>query len=108
MISIINGMFMSVAVPFEPYESSFLKLCNFVSAIVQYPRCFCPWTFFQNIEINMLPSAPFISYLYSEVVYFTDEFQLRQLIDLVVFGAVEYTQASCMLVFFFKIYFQKH
>ena len=24
----------------------FLKLCNFVSAIVQLLRCFCPWTFF--------------------------------------------------------------
>ena len=28
-------------------------------AISHLPRCFCPWTFFQNIGFNMVPSEPF-------------------------------------------------
>ena len=27
------------------------------------PGCFCPWTFFQNIGFNMVPSDPFMSHL---------------------------------------------
>ena len=31
------------------------------STIPHLPRCFCPWTFFQNIGFNMVPSDPFMS-----------------------------------------------
>ena len=29
----------------------------------QLPGCFCPWTSFQNIRFNMVPSDPFMSHL---------------------------------------------
>ena len=33
------------------------------STIPHLPVCFCPWTFFQNIGFNMVPSDPFMSHL---------------------------------------------
>ena len=33
------------------------------------PRCFYPWTFFQNIGFNMVPSDPFISHLATQLGY---------------------------------------
>ena len=39
------------------------------SAIPHLPRCFCPWTFFQNIGFNMVPSDPFMSYLATQLGY---------------------------------------
>ena len=38
-----------------------------VDAQLLLPKCFCPLTFFQNIMLNMLTSASFISILYSEL-----------------------------------------
>ena len=31
--------------------------------------CFCPWTFFQNIGFNMVPSDPFMSHLATQLGY---------------------------------------
>ena len=33
------------------------------------PACFCPWTFFQNIGFNMVPSDPFMSHLATLLIY---------------------------------------
>ena len=39
------------------------------------PGCFCPWTFFQNIGFNMVPSDPFMLHLASQLGYSAGEFQ---------------------------------
>ena len=33
------------------------------------PRMFCPWTFFENIGFNMVPSDPFMSHLATQLGY---------------------------------------
>ena len=57
--------------------------------IPHLPGCFCPWTFFQNIGFNMVPSDPFMSHLTAQLGYSAGEFQALQLIVLVVFGLVD-------------------
>ena len=44
------------------------------------PGCFCPWTFFQNIGFNMVPSNPFRSHLATQLGYSAREFQALQLV----------------------------
>ena len=48
-----------------------------------------PWTFFQNIGINMVPSDPCMSHLATQLGYSAGEFQALQLSVLVVFGVVD-------------------
>ena len=38
------------------------------SAISHVPGCFCPWTSFQNISFNMVPSDPFMSHLATQLI----------------------------------------
>ena len=59
------------------------------STIPHLPRCFCPWTFFENIGFNMVPSDPFMSHLATQVGYSAREFQALQLIVLATFGVVD-------------------
>ena len=59
------------------------------SAISHLPGCFCPWTFFQNMGFNMVPSDPFMSHLATQLGYSAGEFQALQLIVLVAFGVVD-------------------
>ena len=59
------------------------------STIPHLPGCFCPWTFFQNIGFNMLPSDPFMSHLATQLGYSAGEFQALQLIVLATFGVVD-------------------
>ena len=58
------------------------------STIPHFPGCFCPWTFFQNIGFNMVPSDPFMSHRATQLGYSAGEFQALQLIVLVMFGVV--------------------
>ena len=55
------------------------------STIPHIPGCFCPWTFFQNIGFNMVPSDPFMSHLATQLGYSAGEFQdwlsLRRLVS---------------------------
>ena len=55
------------------------------STIPHIPGCFCPWTFFQNIWFNMVPSDPFMSHLATQLRYSAGEFQdwlsLRRLVS---------------------------
>ena len=37
------------------------------STIPHLPGCFCPWTFFQNIGLNMVPWDPFMSHLATQL-----------------------------------------
>ena len=37
------------------------------STIPHLPGCFCPWTFFQNIGFNMVPSEPFMPHLATQL-----------------------------------------
>ena len=59
------------------------------STIPHLPGCFCPWTFFQDIGFNMVPSDPFISHLATQLGYSAGEFQALQLIVLATFGVVD-------------------
>ena len=59
------------------------------STISHLPGCFCPWTFFQNIGFNMVPSDPFMSHLATQLGYSVGEFQAVQLIVLAAFGVVD-------------------
>ena len=59
------------------------------STIPHLPGCFCPWTFFQNIRFNMVPSYPFMSHLATKLGYSAGEFQALQLIVLATFGVVD-------------------
>ena len=58
------------------------------STIPHLPGCFCPWTFFQNIGFNMVPSDPVMSHLATQLGYSAGEFQALQLIVLATFGVV--------------------
>ena len=53
------------------------------------PRMFCPWTFFQHIGFNMVPSDPFMSHLATQLGYSATEFQALQPIVLAMFGVVD-------------------
>ena len=59
------------------------------STIPHLPGCFCPWTFFQNIGFNMVPSDTFMAHLATQLGYFTGDFQAFQLIVLATFGVVD-------------------
>ena len=59
------------------------------STIPHLPGCFCPWTFFQNIAFNMVPSDPFMSHLATQLGCSAGEFQALQLIVLATFGVVD-------------------
>ena len=59
------------------------------STIPHLPGCFFPWTFFQIIGFNMLPSDPFMSHLATQLGYSAGEFQALQLIVLATFGVVD-------------------
>ena len=59
------------------------------STIPHLPGCFCPWTFFQNIGFNMVPSDPFMSHLATQLGYSAGEFRALQLIVLATFGVVD-------------------
>ena len=59
------------------------------STISHLPGCFCPWTFSQNIGLNMVPSDPFMSHLATQLGYSAGEFQALQLIVLATFGVVD-------------------
>ena len=59
------------------------------SAISHRPGCFCPWTFFKNIEFNIVSPDPFMSHLATQPGYSTGEFQVLQLIVLAAFGVAD-------------------
>ena len=69
--------------------NNILILGIWCSTIPHLPGCFCPWTFFQNIGFNMVPSDPFMSHLAAQLGYSAGEFQALQLIVLVAFGVVD-------------------
>ena len=66
-----------------------LLLGIWYSTIPHLPGCFCPWTFFQNIGFNMVPSDPCMSHLATQLEYSAGEFQALQLIVLATFGVVD-------------------
>ena len=71
--------------------------------------CFCPWTFFQNIGFNMVPSEPFMSHLATQLGYSAGEFQALQLIVLAAFGVVDYNHLlpACWSTFWKSIFKQQ-
>ena len=64
------------------------KLGSSASATTHIPGCFCPWTSYLNIGLNMLSSDSLMSYSDSLIGYSTPEFQALQLIVLWVFSTV--------------------
>ena len=87
--SMINSLKLECLWPLVFVLNSILKLCIWHSAISHLPGCFSPWTFFQNIGFNIVPSDPFISHLAAQLGYSAGEFRALQLIVLVAFGVVD-------------------
>ena len=103
--SMVNNLILGCLWPFLFVLNNILILCIWRSAISHLPGCFCPWTFFQNIGFNMVPSVPFMSHLATQLGYSAGEFQALQMIVLVALGVVDYLIASCMLVHLLEIDF---
>ena len=82
--SLIPGLWLLVFV-----LNNTLILGIWCSTIPHLPGCFCPWTFFQNMGFNMVPSDPFMSHLATQLGYSAGEFQVLQLIVLAAFGVVD-------------------
>ena len=68
----------------QHFDSKYLVVYN-----PSPPRMFCPWTFFQNIGFNMVPSDPFMSHLAIQLGYSAGEFQTLPLIVLMTFVVVD-------------------
>ena len=68
----------------QHFDTRYLVFCN-----LSPPRLFCPWTFFQNIGFNMVPSDPSMSHLAIQLGYSAGEFHALQLIVLAAFGVVD-------------------
>ena len=81
--SILNGGLLYI------YIYALLYEFYWCPTIPHIPGCFCPWTFFQNIGFNMVPSDPFMSHLATQLEYSAGEFQALQLIVLATFGIVD-------------------
>ena len=80
--------------PMAPYDVmrliyNILILGVWCSTIPHLPGCFCPWTFFENIGFNTVPTDPFMSHLATQLGYSAGEFQALQLIVLATFGVVD-------------------
>ena len=88
--SMINSLILGCLWPLVFILNNILTLDIWRSAISHLPGCFCPWTFVQNIGFNMVPSAPFMSQLATQLVYSAGEFQALQLFVLAAFGVVDY------------------
>ena len=69
--------------------NNILILGIWCSTIPHLPGCFCPWTFFENIGFNTVPTDPFMSHLATQLGYSAGEFQALQLIVLATFGVVD-------------------
>ena len=73
-----------------------------------FVTCFCPWTFFQNIEFIMVPSDPFVSHLATQLGYSAGEFQALQLSVLATFGVVvNHLLPACWSTFWKSIFKQQ-
>ena len=70
-------------------QNNTLMLGIWCSTFPHLPWCFCPWTLFRNIGINMVPSDPFMSHLATQLGYSAGEFQALQLIVIATFGVVD-------------------
>ena len=86
---VLNSLIPRCLWPLVFVLNNFLILGIWCSAISHLPGCFCPWTFFQNIGFNMVPSDPFMSHLTIQLGYSAGEFQALQLIVLAAFGVVD-------------------
>ena len=78
-------------------DSRYLKLGNFRFAVA-HQVYFQPWTFFQNIGLNMSQSESYMSKLYFQLGFSTGEFQALRMVVLAVFGVVHWPPASCIFV----------
>ena len=86
---VINSLILGCLSALVFVLNNFLILDIWCSAISHHPGCFCPWTFFQNIGFNMVPSHPLKSHLATQLGYSAGEFQALQLILHAVFGVVD-------------------
>ena len=87
--SMINSLILGCLWPLVFVLNNILTLNIWRSAISHLPGNFCPWTFFQNIGFNMVPSKPFMSHLTTQLGNSAGEFQALQLIVLAVFGVMD-------------------
>ena len=102
-INVLPLMNMSRGKKMHPKQVRVCDLCRFHhyyyywDFYVQLLGCFWPWILFYNIWSNMLPPDSFLSNLYSQQGYSTEEFQALQLIFLEVFGGLDWPFAYGML-----------
>ena len=68
----------------QHFGARYFAFCNLSPTVM-----FCPWTFFQNIGFDMVPSDPFMSHPDTQLGYSTGEFQALQLIVIAAFGVVD-------------------
>ena len=80
--TMINSLILGCLWPLVFVLNNILILGIWRSPISHLRGCFCPWTFFQNIGFNMVPSDPFMSHLATLLGYPAGEFQAMQLIAL--------------------------
>ena len=65
--SMMNSLTLGCLWPLVFVLNYFLILGIWCSVISHLPGCFCPWTIFQNIGFNMVPSDPFMSHLATQL-----------------------------------------
>ena len=87
--SLINSLILGCSLLLVFVLNNTLILGIWCSAISDLPGCFYPWTFFQNIGFNMVPSDPFMLHLATQLGYSAGEFQALQLIFLAAFVVVD-------------------
>ena len=87
--SMINRLILGCLWPLVFVSNNLFALGILRSAICNFPGCFCPWTFFQDIGFNMVLSNPFRSHLQTQLGYSTGKFQTLKLIALAAFGVVD-------------------
>ena len=65
--SLINSLILGCSWLLVFVLNNTLILGIWCSAISHLPGCFCPWTFFQSIGFNMVPSDPFMLHLATQL-----------------------------------------
>ena len=71
-----NNLILGCLLPLAFLLNYILTLDIWRSAISHLPGCFCPWTVFQNIRFNMVPSDPFMSHLATQLGILQGSFRL--------------------------------
>ena len=85
LFSLVYQLYLVIGICFKQhFDTRYLAFSN-----LSPPRMFCPWTFFQNMGFNIVPSNPFMSHLATQLGYSAGVFQALLLIVFAAFGVVD-------------------